>query len=98
MDSVDNDKGEKTIGIRVNHFLEGCQDIKEMHPDVSKLMLKAIGLQVYNPKTKVNWNMFLKIQSILRYYTATKDVYFDFWMRFFNPNNFPQLPRQEVWA
>jgi len=50
-----------------------CNELKEKHPGVSSRILTAMGVPIAARNAKVDWLMFLKIQSMLRYYTATQD-------------------------
>ena len=34
--------------------------------------------------------------SILRYFTATRDAFFEFWMRFFNPQNLSEIKYKDI--
>jgi predicted nuclease with TOPRIM domain len=58
-------------GIYVKQFMNTCNELKEKHPTISKRILIAMGVPVAAKNARVTWLMFLKIQSMLRYYTAT---------------------------
>lgn len=54
-------------------------------------MLSAFGIS--NTRASVvNWDLYLKIVSILQFYTASREVYVDFWLKYFNIYNLPELP------
>ena len=44
----------------------------------------------------VTWHGFLLIQTILRYFTATKEQFVDFWMKYLNPSDQPVLAYKVV--
>ena len=39
----------------------------------------------------ITWENYLLILTYLRYYTASKDSYKQFWLKFFNPNHQPEI-------
>ena len=54
-------------------------------------MLSAFGIS--NTRASVvNWDLYLKILSILQFYTASREIYVDFWLKYFNIYNLPELP------
>ena len=54
-------------------------------------MLTAFGIS--NTRASVvNWDLYLKIVSILQFYTASREIYVDFWLKYFNVYNLPELP------
>jgi hypothetical protein len=54
-------------------------------------MLSAFGLS--NTRSSIiNWELYLKIIGILQCHTASREVYAEFWLKFFNLYNLPELP------
>lgn len=43
--------------------------------------MDALGLSVSNKSSIVDWNAFLKLKTVLKYFTATKDQMLEFWMK-----------------
>jgi hypothetical protein len=67
-------------GIQVPAFLKNFQPLKEAHKHVVEKIVGALGLQ--NSRASViDWDLFLKIQSLFKYHTATREVYVDFWQK-----------------
>lgn len=44
----------------------------------------------------VDQTTFFRVQSILRFYSAPKETFLEFWMSFFNPQKMPTVPREEM--
>lgn len=44
----------------------------------------------------INWETYLKIVSILEYHTAKREVYVDFWLKYFNQYNLTELPMEGI--
>ena len=45
-----------------------------------KKVLAALG--IYNSRASViDWQLYLKIQSIFKYHTAAKEILVDFWLK-----------------
>lgn len=44
----------------------------------------------------ISWDIYLKIVSILEYHTAKREVYVDFWLKYFNLYNLPELPLEGI--
>jgi len=59
--------------------------------------MDALGLSISNKSSIVDWNAFLKLKTVLKYFTATKDQMLEFWMKFLNPQNVPTVPRQTLY-
>lgn len=68
-------------GIKIKIFMQTCLELKEKHQTVAERVLDALELPVSNKTTVVDWTDFLRLQTILRYYTATREQYLDFWMK-----------------
>ena len=61
-------------------FLKNFQPLKEAHKSVVSKVLGALG--IYNSRGSViDWQLYLKIQSIFKYHTAAKDILVDFWLK-----------------
>ena len=41
----------------------------------------------------VDLKQYIKFNSILKYYSPAPEVFLEFWMKFFNPKNLPQLTK-----
>lgn len=54
-------------------------------------MLSAFGISKTRASV-VNWELYLKIVSILLFYSASRETYVDFWLKYFNLYNLPELP------
>ena len=72
---------KKKEGIHIKYFIKTSRELKEKHQSVSERIMDALGLPISNLSSIVDWKNFLKIQTILRYYTATREQYLDFWMK-----------------
>ena len=46
----------------------------------------------------IDQQTFFKVQSVLKFYSAPKETFLDFWMTFFNPQNMPTVPRSQMIA
>ena len=49
-----------------------------------------------NKNTVVDQKTYLRIMTLLRYYTAPRIRFFEFWIRVLNPFNFPSIPFNEM--
>ena len=63
--------------------------MKEKHKLVVDMIFVALGVT----KGYVNLNQYIKFNSILKYYSPSPEVFLEFWMKFFNPKNLPQLTK-----
>lgn len=43
--------------------------------------MDALELPLNNKSSVVDWEAFLKLKTVLKYFTATKDQYLEFWMK-----------------
>lgn len=73
-------------------------ELKLRQPATAKRVLSALDLQADMESTVVSWRDFLRLSTILKYYTASKKEYLDFWMKFFNPDHMPLLPVDELYT
>ena len=81
-DDEEEDPNKKKLdGIKIHAFIHTCRELKDKHRVVSEKILDALGLPIANRNTIVDWKSFLRLQTILRYFTATKDQFLDFWMK-----------------
>lgn len=44
----------------------------------------------------IDFKTFLRIQTLLRYYTVTKDQSLEFWLKFLNPQRLPILSSKNI--
>ena len=44
----------------------------------------------------INWDLYLKIVSILQFHTASRETYVEFWLKYFNLYNLPELPLEGI--
>lgn len=88
-------EGEE-IAIPVERFKEACLELKELHTEVSDQFLNAVGVNIKGFAPKVDWLTYLKTQCLLKYFTATREMYTDFWIKFMNPNEEPTIPRHRI--
>ena len=94
----DSDEEEdKSNGVKIEYFIKTCQELKEKHPEVSRKILVSIGIPLSGKNPVIDWNTYLKIMSIIRYHTITKEQSLDFWGRFLNPNHLPNMEIDEIY-
>lgn len=96
--ATEEDPNAGKIGIPLKIFIKTYPEIKEKHPMVSEAILDALDLKMKIKSTVVGWKDFLRVQTHLRYYSATKEQYLYFWMRVLNPLNMPTLPMDEIYV
>ena len=49
--------------------------------------LHSVGLEVYSPNCMVPWETFIFINCLLKFYSASKDEYIEFFLGVFDPYN-----------
>lgn len=77
----DEDHFTDDNSIKLGDLLKSSMELKEKHPRVTEMILDALGMPVTNKNIRVTWKSYLKIQTLLRYFTATKDQFLDFWYK-----------------
>ena len=93
----DPDEVNQQDGIKIEYFIKTCQELKEKHPEVSHNILISIGIPLLGKNPFIDWNSYLKIMSIIRYHTITKEQSLDFWLKFLNPNQLPTIDKQDLY-
>lgn len=54
-------------------------------PDLRLKILHALGIDIKNPSSKVDWESFLFLNKLLRYSKATNEEFIEFYCKFFDP-------------
>lgn len=69
-------------GIPIQKFFKVSRVLKKIHPDVKEKFIYAMGLPSFKDKHSiVDWNNYLKLQSLCRFYTASYEDYIEFWKK-----------------
>lgn len=69
------------MGIPLDLYLETNEYMKEKHPEVVSRILFALSLNPSSKNTVITWEIFLKLNSYLRYFSAPQKDYIAFWMQ-----------------
>ena len=81
---------QRVHGIPAAQFRHSFQPLKEKHPHVALKILAAVGARIKldddgrplpggNPK--IAFSKYLELQSLLKFFTAAKEDYIDFWLK-----------------
>ena len=65
-------KYNKKEGIPANIFIKVCKVMNEKHHEIIKRIMLAIDLSLDNKDSIVGFEDFLKLQSLLKFHSATK--------------------------
>lgn len=60
-------------------------ELKSKNIKSTERILNALDLPPHSKATVIGWREYLKIMTVLKYFTASKQLFLDFWMGFFNP-------------
>ena len=61
------------------------------------MLLNSLNLPFDSKTTIVEWNDYLTLAALLKYFTATKKQYIDLWMGYLNPKGMPKLHLKEIY-
>lgn len=56
--------------------------------------MKAMGIAVDEPNVRVDWENFIKLNTLLRYNTASLEQYLDFFEKVLNPDGKKKVPKE----
>lgn len=88
---VEETKNLLQAGLPVDVVFTNFQPLKEKHLQIKQRIMNALG-----HKKTIDWDGYLKMHAILKYYSASRDEFIDFWIKFFNPYNQPSLKKEEI--
>ena len=57
--------------------------------------MNALGIDINDAGSKVDWEAFMLLNQLIRYNTATDEQFIDFFVKFFDPFSSP-VPDTEV--
>lgn len=63
--------------------------------EIRPQIMAALGIDINDDGSKVDWEAFMTLNQLLRYKTATDDQFLDFFVKFFDPFSSP-VPDTEV--
>lgn len=75
----------KDFTVPVPIFREYAAIMKGINTEAQTMVMKALGMQPEDPATKVTWDSFMKLNSLLRYETASLPEYVEFFCLMINP-------------
>jgi hypothetical protein len=83
-------------GLQVKTFVQQDIELREKHFESARNIMNALGYRVDNSATIIDWDAYLKVQSLIKYNSMPNDQAMDFWIKFFNPDNQEYVKVQEV--
>ena len=66
-------------------FCEYASIMKQVNSETQMFFLEAMGIKVFEPNVKVDWETFIELNTLLRFETATQAEYADFFARLMDP-------------
>lgn len=83
--SINTGEKIKNFQVPLKIFKEYCSLVKSRSKALIEKFLYAIGLDVYTSTCNVNWEQFIFLNCLLKFFTATKEEYIKFFVSVFNP-------------
>ena len=83
-------------GLPVKTFIRQDIELKEKHVDSAIAIMNALGYRVDNSSTIIDWNAYLKVQSLIKYNSIPNEQAMDFWISFFAPDGQEYVQVKEV--
>ena len=76
-----------SMGIPLAFFTKNSTLMSDKHASIQSAILTALGVHVANTKINhyISWNLYLKINALIKFHCAPKQDYIDFWLKFLNP-------------
>ena len=76
-------------------FKEYCKLISTLNPTLVDVILKAAGINVDSKVPTISWDNFLFLNSLIKYNTASKDDFIQFFKSIFDPQHKGHLEPEE---
>lgn len=77
----------KDFKIPIPIFKEYSQIMKSLNKECQDSFLNAMEVDVGYYKSKIGWEKFIYLNCLLRFNTATKEEYIEFFVKVFDPYN-----------
>jgi hypothetical protein len=75
-------------------FCEYASIMKGFNKECQYYFMKAMGIAVDEPNVRVDWENFIKLNTLLRYNTASLEQYLDFFEKVLNPDGKDLVPKE----
>lgn len=79
-------------------FIESSLVLIRTKPEIKLKILNALGIDVKNPTSKVDWESFLFLNKLLRYGNASNEEFIEYYCRFFDQKGSGVVTDQEFEA
>lgn len=73
------------LDIPIGIFRKYCKALKSIKPTLVDKFLQSLGVEIFGLKPRVSWEIFLQLNCLLNFFSATKEQYIEFFAGIFDP-------------